>query len=1120
MNTLRRTFFQSCILLVLIVGQPTLAAKTDTIRSESPPAQTGMPLASQLNPDGNLDLSAGFGGSLDPAGWSLVSGPGGGPRFAPTDRSDMVLAPGDELWDARFNLLGFDGGYVNAIAVSGNDVYVGGQFSQAGTIAVNNIARWNSITGRWYPLGTAGSNGADGPVHAIAIYNNNIYVGGKFGSASGVAANNIARWDSTSQTWTPLGIGMSNTVRAIAVGSGGEVYAGGDFADVETANSQHFARWNGSNWSAVGLGVSGPVHAIAIAGGNVYIGGLFAAAGEVANTQNIARWDGTRWRPLGNGVSNTVHALAVSGGTLYAGGDFGDVGPTNTQFFARWNGSTWSAVGSGVSGPVYAIAVVGSNVYVGGKFPAAGGVTNTLNIAQWNGSNWSALGSGVGGFVNALAQGVDGLYTGGIFTQAGDKASQKIGLWRGSVANPPNPDDIYWDNRFGGPAGDYSPNSRVCAIAVAENGDIYVGGDFTRAGGTAASRIARWDSSSNEWFALGAGITATAGVGCEVRAIVIMGEYVYIAGIFGSVDLVPNTGGVARWNTVTNQWSALGGKVGPGVMALATDGARLYLGGMTSAICLDPPTCTEFMQANNVFSYENGVWQTLGTGLNTVVRALAFSGGNLYAGGDFTKSGDEPMNHVARWDGTKWWPMGSGTNGSVGSITADADAVYVLGNITTAGGDSANHVARWDIQDESWSAMGSGLGVVGTYLLVPDISAIGGAVYAGGGFTTAGGAPANNIARWDGTHWSALGSGISGSSWIEDIVFANDSVLIGGLFNKAGANPSYNFAVWHTSLPRLGSISGRVLGPNDVPVQGARVRACRTGHGTCYLSSPTNAQGFYQINGLPDGQYRVTANPPAGSQLLSATIGPLTISAGASLTGQDIHLIKIIIPPDGTFITPIEGENEGLPSVHWRKVLTLHSAGCPGGAASYEILQDEVVFRNGSMTENPPLSGKYVGTIQPLHPRNGYALIRITILCPSGLPEVIDFPIYIDPSGTVRTVEGDPIQNATVTLYYFDGTVGDFAVVPDQDAVMSPANRTNPDLTDEEGYFGWDVLAGLYKVRAEKAGCMSPNNPQLPYVESEILVVPPPVTDLDLRLDCPGAAGSGHIYLPVINLNR
>ena len=37
------------------------------------------------------------------------------------------------------------------------------------------------------------------------------------------------------------------------------------------------------------------------------------------------------------------------------------------------------------------------------------------------------------------------------------------------------------------------------------------------------------------------------------------------------------------------------------------------------------------------------------------------------------------------------------------------------------------------------------------------------ALYAGGAFTTAGGVAANHIAKWNGSSWSALGSGMNGA---------------------------------------------------------------------------------------------------------------------------------------------------------------------------------------------------------------------------------------------------------------------------------------------------------------------------------------------------------------------
>ena len=165
-----------------------------------------------------------------------------------------------------------------------------------------------------------------------------------------------------------------------------------------------------------------------------------------------------------------------------------------------------------------------------------------------------------------------------------------------------------------------------------------------------------------------------------------------------------------------------------------------------------------------------------------------------------------------------------------------------------------------------------------------------------------------------------------------------------------------------------------------------------------------------------------------------------------------------------------------------------------------------------SQAETPPPPGRYVASIAPLFPHNGYATIHVTVLCPDSTTETDELTIYIDPSGTVRTVHGFPIEGATVTLSYFDPAVGEFVTAPDGDDRMSPANRANPDLTNAEGHFGWDVVAGFYKVRAEKDGCVSPSTPAQAYVESEIVAVPPPVTDLDLRLDC----GDSVQYLPIV----
>src|SRR5882672_6674175 len=103
-------------------------------------------------------------------------------------------------------------------------------------------------------------------------------------------------------------------------------------------------------------------------------------------------------------------------------------------------------------------------------------------------------------------------------------------------------------------------------------------------------------------------------------------------------------------------------------------------------------------------------------------------------------------------------------NGSVGALAVSGSDLYAGGNFTTAGGASATNIAKWN--GSSWSALGSGTGG-----FFPDVYALavsGSDVYAGGGFTTAGDRVANYIARWDGSSWTALGSGLE----LDNVVWA------------------------------------------------------------------------------------------------------------------------------------------------------------------------------------------------------------------------------------------------------------------------------------------------------------------------------------------------------------
>jgi len=179
----------------------------------------GQTFASVLNIDGSI--KPGTFGSFDAKGFRMTTDNYGSPRFF-ADNSNAFLSAqtscGDG-WDDRFATNGLNG-WAYVITVSGTDVYVGGTFTQAGSVSANYIARWNGSS--WSALGS----GLNDEVYSIAVSGTDVYVGGKFTQAGGVSANHIAKWNGSS--WSALSFGMNGYVYALAM-TNGNLYAGGDF---------------------------------------------------------------------------------------------------------------------------------------------------------------------------------------------------------------------------------------------------------------------------------------------------------------------------------------------------------------------------------------------------------------------------------------------------------------------------------------------------------------------------------------------------------------------------------------------------------------------------------------------------------------------------------------------------------------------------------------------------------------------------------------------------------------------------------------------------------------------------------------------------------------------------
>ncbi|MEM9886791.1 MAG: PQQ-dependent sugar dehydrogenase [Bacteroidota bacterium] len=138
----------------------------------------------------------------------------------------------------------------------------------------------------------------------------------------------------------------------------------------------------------------------------------------------------------------------------------------------------------------------------------------------------------------------------------------------------------------------------------------------------------------------------------------------------------------------------------------------------------------------------------------------------------------------------EWCNAIPATNGTIHAMEKDANnQLYIAGNFSEVNGWSANNIAVWN--GTTWSTLGSGSnGSINTLAFDGN-----GGLYAGGAFTEIGGIAASNIAKWDGNTWQALGTGTSGPVAALKID-GNDKLYVGGTFESAGGITSNNIAYW------------------------------------------------------------------------------------------------------------------------------------------------------------------------------------------------------------------------------------------------------------------------------------------------------------------------------------
>ncbi|QHT66432.1 T9SS type A sorting domain-containing protein [Rhodocytophaga rosea] len=595
-----------------------------------------------------------------------------------------ILSDGNPDKDWKPQFISYE--RIDALALSGSTVYVGGSFSSIDGQARNALAAIDATTG----VVTAWNPNPDGGVNTLAVVGNKVYAGGVFSSIGGQARNGLAAIDATAGVATAWNPDVTGGISTLAIAEN-KVYAGGLFSSIGGQSRNNLAAIDATTGVATAWNPNpdGGVNTLAIAENKVYVGGNFASIGGQSR-RNLAAIDATTgvataWNSdVSSYTSGSIYAIAISGNTVYVGGGFAhwSIGgkyrnylaaiDANTGLFTSWNPN--------ITGGVNTLAVAENKVYVGGDFSSIGGqVRNGLAAIDASTGAATSWNPNVIGRVNTLAVAENKVYVGGDFSSIGGQVRNGLAAIDAST----------------GAATSWNPNitGEVYTLTVAGN-KVYAGGFFTSVGGQARNALAAIDVSTGlatAWNPGIASLNSNSNTYISTLSISISKNTLYAGGSFTSVGGQARNG-LAAIDASTGVATAWNPNPDGGVNTLAIAENKVYVGGNFASIG---------GQARNglaAIDASTGLVTAWNPNITGGVSTLAIIGNKVYAGGSFTSVGGQSRYRLAAIDATTgiataWNPSISA--GGVNTLVLSGNRIFVGGNFKNIASTTSPYFASF-----------------------------------------------------------------------------------------------------------------------------------------------------------------------------------------------------------------------------------------------------------------------------------------------------------------------------------------------------------------------------------------------------------------------------------------
>lgn len=332
----------------------------------------------------------------------------------------------------------------------------------------------------------------------------------------------VSTWDG--QSWSAIGPGSISSFSGVCSiysltewdsdGNGPAspmLIAGGQFTLFGGASAVNVAGWDGTQWRALGAGL--PQTVVSLSSFDPDGPGPLPPLLAAAHAVSISVWNGSAWSTLGAAFNSTVSAVVAhdfdgggpQGEQLFALGAFNSPG----NYVARWNGAVWESAQFPASRPgaLKSLDLDGPEPQPA-TLVAAGGFSGG-RLYLYTEGGWTLIPdpNGPGGIAGLEVFDPDG---------PGSRQTELVAF--GSSFSTPFPllcpgvaswNNVHW-RRIGDELAGSGDDTQIAVACMHEHDmdgpgpeptTLYIGGNFTMAGGQPADGVARWDG--ERWIGMG-----------------------------------------------------------------------------------------------------------------------------------------------------------------------------------------------------------------------------------------------------------------------------------------------------------------------------------------------------------------------------------------------------------------------------------------------------------------------------------------------------------------------------------------------------------------------------------------------------------------------------------------